>query len=234
MDLFGNSGKKYWGAKMGLLLTGAGHHHVPAAAPAPPSYSFRALSLVGGGVTSEPPTWNVEIGPASADRVVLVATGMYTYAEPYVVTCNGVELTPGPINNDTGNSIGFYYGIVPAGDGVVPITIQGSDATYFHEREICVWTQKGLRSNTPHQTSNNGNINFSQVTIPVVATDFLFVCISNNGAAPNFAANSTTAPTGERGGSVEATGDFIITATDAAFVANPGIGYGGIAALTFR
>jgi hypothetical protein len=123
---------------------------------------------------------NLDIGTASASRVILIAA---TRANgPFSsVTVNGVSCTS--VTADTAGDTAFWAcaGAAP-GSGTQTISLMGG---IFENRAAQVWVLSNLTSTAAQQTANSGGATSDHISISVTAADFLF-------AVANFANGSTT------------------------------------------
>lgn len=181
---------------------------VPAAVTK--SYTFReifAQAGSGSGITR-----SVEIGTASADRLVIVGLACQNATNAVSVTVNGVSLSEVSSDEVEAGSAHIWAGVVNSGDGAQSIVATWGSA--FLARSIAVWTATGLDSTTAVATAIDDG------TMSVQAGDFLFSMAQATTTAPSMA-GYTQAPTEHTttgGTSFGFTaGDATISSTNASF-----------------
>ncbi len=182
--------------------------------PLTKSYTYRGSgsNTVGGSVA----TFSIDIGTASADRLVIVGSTVDNATTITSVVVNGVTLTA-DITAVNSYRVGIHSGVVAAGDGAQNVVITWASAS-FQEKSAFVWTAIGLASNVKKQTANGT----TSATINVTVDDFLFGVSRGVGSLPDFA-TSTEAPDGTRQvASVNRSADWAVNATNATFSVNAG------------
>lgn len=214
-----------------LSMTGVGPVSRGGAAAA---YTYKGSSDGGsGGVASDTVSYTIDIGTASADRLIVVATGIQGNHVLTGVTVAGTPLTIDVQN--AGNQAAIASGLVIAGSGnqTVSCTWTGSG---FNVRMIMVWAVTGLSSNTVRATGSGATAN---TAISVTATDFLFSTAWNGtSGGSNFNA-STQAPAASRlltdGTFAISSADWTIISTNASFNINAvATSLQAVAAATYR
>lgn len=192
-----------------------------------PGYVFRGSDKSSSGFPNV--TFAIDIGPAAADRLVIVASNTSNDDNTLAaVIVNGVTL-----NIDVaGTQQGIASGLVPSGSGVqnIEVTWTGSG---FEFRSLYVWTAAGLNSNVVKHVASGS----SPQSINVDAGDFLFAIGGRvGGINPSFS-SSTEAPDGSRSqddtGSFFTGADWTINATNAAFSVVADVAW-GLAAASYR
>jgi hypothetical protein len=181
------------------------------------AYNFRGTfsSTASGAVASS----SINIGAASSDRLVIVATGyQLNSATVSSVTVAGTSLSS--VVAQAGVGAGFitlHAALVPAGSGSQTVAVTWSTGS-FNTRGFAVWTATGLNSNTAKQTFSTAS---GTISIAVVASDFLFGIGFKNSAGGIVFSGGTQAPnntndifTANPSASVA---DWIILATNASF-----------------
>ena len=211
---------------MPLLTTGAGKF--PAAGGGGgPAYTFRGTASDLTGTAN--PSYSIDIGTASADRLIIVGFICAGSAGAASVTVNGTGLTLA-VSAAPAAVAEVWYGLVTSGSGTQTVQVNG--ASNFFERDIIVWAATGLSSNVVKQTaSDNGTQN-----INVSASDFLFAINYTTGTPSNFDySSSTESPTGIHTTAQSFGGDWTVISTNAAFSVAPAPTTGqASAAATFR
>lgn len=199
---------------------------VSVAAASSPAYVFRGSGTDSSGNSNA--TFSIDIGPASADRLLIVASAVGTSTTITSVVVNGVTLTP-DITAVNAFRVGINSGLVTAGSGAQNVVITWAAASFF-EKSAFVWTATGLASNVVKQTTSgitSGNIN-------VTAGDFLFAVSRSVVGFPDFA-TSTETPDGTRTvGSLTTSADWTVDATNAAFSVNAGATSNQMVAASYR
>jgi hypothetical protein len=202
---------------MPLLTTGAGAYQA-AAGGGGATATFRGTAT--DNINNATRTYSINIGTASADRLVVVGVGAAN-AAPTAVTVAGVTMTADVVAG-AGPAAGMYSALVTSGSGAQNVVVTGMGA--FTECGVSVWTCTGLSSNLVKHT---GSINGSNgvFSINVTAADFLFATCEGASASASYA-SSTQAPTAAH--VVDTFGPFIssadwisIASTNAAFSVNP-------------
>jgi hypothetical protein len=222
----------FLGAGFGRLgaATAAGAGGGAAAA----AYSYRGSSDgSSGGVAVDTVNYTIDIGTASADRLIVVATGVQGAKALTGLTVAGTPLTIDVQN--AGQQSAIASGLVTSGSGsqTISATWTGSG---FNVRKIMVWAVTGLQSNTVRATGSGATANTS---ISVTATDFLFATTWNvAGTGSNFGA-STESPAASRflsdGTFTISSADWTILATNASFNINAVVtSLQAVAAATYR
>jgi hypothetical protein len=143
-----------------------------------PAYTFRASQQWATTTTSSGPL-SVDLGPASADRLVIVGVSCSSYSGTPAVTVNGVSLTQQI--SDAGFSVAIFSGLVPAGDGVQTIIID-LPGTGYQDRGMSLWTATGLSSDAPSATACAVTNYSTDITINA-ASGFLFAFGRNAGGS---------------------------------------------------
>lgn len=205
------------------------------------AYAYRGFHFTTSGTIH---TFSMDIGTASADRLVIlgIARQASATAAPSSVTVNGHALTqaagfgyvPG-----SGSEGGYYYGLVPTGDGSQTVTINYT-AGAGTERFCWVWTATALQSNTPKDTAVNAAFGGgASMTMSVDGGDFMFAHYrATTNTSPAFS-GSTEAPDNSRDATgVEVRGiggDWLVNNTNAAFTIEfSGDATGIAAAISFK
>ena len=170
-------------------------------------------------------TGSIDIGTASADRLVIVAThtGGNTKTLTSIVV-NGVTLTVDKLlNAQINNTMVIASGIVAAGAGAQTVTVTWS-AGGFQDRELFLWTATGLNSTVKKNTAQGDN-----GPAAVIAVDAADVMVALQiAAATNTLASSTEAPVERLDGlSVGLGANWVIVATNASFTVQGGGGNRG-------
>lgn len=137
-----------------------------AAAVGGPAYVYRASYSYGDSSTSN--TTSVNIGTASADRLIVVGVTCQGSGTP-TVTVNGVTLTQIVINAT--NQAAIFAGLVTSGSGSQNIVVNWTGSA-FQGRGVSVWTITGLSSNSAKQSGSTNSS--ASGTINISAGDFLF------------------------------------------------------------
>lgn len=195
--------------------SGAGSGGAAPGGPAAAAYLYRGSGTTSSG--NNDATFSIDIGTASADRLVIVGCTVGNNTTITSVVVAGVTLTAdiSAVNN---YRVAIYSGVVNAGDGAQNVVITWASAA-FQEKNAFVWTATGLASNLKKQTTSyvgtTGSIN-------VTAGDFMFVVGRDTSTAPVWT-TSTEAPAASRNVATLNTGaDWTILATNAAFAINSG------------
>ena len=205
-------------SRMGMMGSGFGKRGASVGAggspPSAKTYTFRGSgsSTAGGSVA----TFSIDIGTASADRVVIAKSTVDTATTITSVVVNGVTLNPDVTAVNT-YRVGIHSGLVTTGDGAQNVVITWASAS-FQEKNAFVFTATGLSSNTVKQTANG----VTSANINVTAGDFLFGVARNVAGFPDFA-TSTEAPDATRQvGADNTSADWTVDTTNAAFSVNAG------------
>jgi hypothetical protein len=163
-----------------------------------------------------PHTASIDIGTASADRVVHVGIAAQNAQTPTSVTVNGVTLTQ-DVLNVTSPTAGWYSGVVASGSGSQTVTVNYPAGT-FTLRNMYVLTSTGLSSTTKKQSASASG---ASISINVTAGDFLFAVGYRTGGIANYT-SSTEAPDGTN--NADATtreADWVVNSTNATFFVTP-------------
>jgi len=198
---------------------------------APAGYSFRGVgqSSASGSVTN----FSIDIGTASADRLVVVGVGFQGVAgiTSVIVDPAGANVTLAQdAINASGNTSTLYSGLVTSGAGAKNIEVTLVSGSFLI-RAVSVWTLTGLSSNLKKQSSafagTTGNIN-------VAAGDFLFAMAHHVGGTVTFS-GSTEAPAAAHntGNATDDAADWTVVATNASFALVPGSS-SNVATTTYR
>jgi hypothetical protein len=181
-------------------------------------YTFRSQQTVtDGGFGNN--DLSVDLGPASAGRLVVVAFGVPSNAASTLgVTCNSVTLTKDADQNLTQYRSAIFSGVVPTGSGVQ--TIHTTNSSVYLAHFYTIWTLTGLASTLVKHTGGwDGGLG-STGTINVSAGDFLFVqTVSNTGGTPDYSGSTQVAAATRSQANVYVSfsADWTITASNAAF-----------------
>lgn len=176
--------------KKKFFVTGVAPYY---SAVAPAAFVLRTVPLVTTGAPTAQ-TESVDIGTASADRLVIVGVGAQNTPTLTSVTVNGVTLTQDVILA-SGGTAAIYSGLVTSGSGVQSVVANWVAAGFFN-KYIWVATATGLASNLKRQTTSYATVgSVGTGTISVTATDFMFVSqyISGSNSVPTLG-TSTVAP----------------------------------------
>ena len=197
-------------AGLAIASGGGGQAIVVASSKA---YTYRGSGVDSGGPNDA--TFSIDIGTASADRLVIVAVWVSTATTVTSVVVNGVTLTA-DISAVNTYRVAIYSALVTTGSGPQNVVVTFGSAS-FQEKCAAVWTATGLASNLVKNTLQSTTGSGSVGTINVTAGDFLFV--GNRTVAGSTAwTTSTEAPDGTRNVATNATpADWQIDATNAAF-----------------
>ena len=187
-----------------------------SSAVVPPAYLYRGTAFENTGFNTG--TYSVNIGTASSDRLVIVATAIGISTTITSVTVNGVTLNQDTFQNSTW-ALGIFSGLVTAGSGAQTIIVTYVNGA-FQNKDVFVWTATGLNSNLVKHTMTTilGN-SPSSGSINVTSGDFLFVIAKANSAATTFG-TSTEAPHAtnvDSEVSPDVAADWTIISTNAAF-----------------
>lgn len=180
--------------------------------PLTKSYTYRGAGTtsIGGSVG----TYSIDIGTASADRLVIVGTTVGTATTISSVTVNGATLTADVSAVNT-YRCGIHSGLVTTGDGAVTVVVTWASAS-FQEKNAFLWTAIGLTSNAVKLTANG----LTAANITATVDDFIFSVSRNVAGFPDFS-GSTETPDGTRQvGASNASADWSVNATNAAFNVN--------------
>lgn len=159
---------------------------------------------------------SIDIGTASADRLVIVGCCDQNAHALTSVVVNGVTLNI-DIDNTAGGGAAIASGLVPSGSGSQTVTVTWAGSG-FEERFFTVWTATGLSSNVVKHTAAG----IDPISIAVDAGDFLFSLSMAFSGAYDWDA-STQAPTrtasiaGAGSGFFQYNADWLIAATNPAF-----------------
>lgn len=175
-------------------------------------YSFR--SSYSGGGTGSTRTFSIDIGTASADRLIVAVVCSQNAAPSGTVTMNSVTLTQDVYGSPATNGCGIYSGLVTTGSGAQTFIINGAGS--FTTTAGSVWALTGLTSNVVKNTGSS--LSGGVVTINVTAGDFLF-----NGtygtSTPCVYTTSTEVPAAvHSAATVVSSADWIIASTNASFL----------------
>jgi hypothetical protein len=124
---------------------------------------------------------NINIGAATSDRFVIVATADANGYAISSLTVNGVALNQ-DVTTPTGDAATqIFSGLVgtAGGAGIATITVNYASGAGYTNRYIDVWTGTGLASNVFKHTATLAGA--SSTTIPVNAGDFLVAVQPNAG-----------------------------------------------------
>jgi hypothetical protein len=198
-----------------------------------PRYSYR------GGLSSSATgavlTGLIDLGPAAADRLVIVGFTCQNTPAVTSVVVNGVTLSNALTNTGTSPSTYLYSGLVPNGSGSQTVMITFASGS-FATRTAFVWTANGLSSNSPKNVSTTPTVT-TAASINVAPGDLLFAVTCTAGTAPNYTGHCTENPAGSRailsGGNSGFYGDWTIANTNASFSINDGAS-GTRIGVTFR
>lgn len=215
----------YLGRRFGRLGSGRG----TAAAgvpPVTPAYTYRGEFTDSGASTVA--TYSVNIGTASADRLVIVAVAIQNAPVITSLVVNGVTL-----NQDVliavGADIGIFSGLVVAGSGAQNIVLTCVSAGFL-ERDIFVWTATGLSSNLVKNTmSYSANTNG---TINITSGDFLFA-VDQSSLGVFSSVDQTPTATHTIGALSGRSAEWLTTVTAAAFNVHVGAN-ATVAAASYR
>lgn len=197
-----------------------------AAAGGSPAYAFQ-----GSDGTSSPigttNTFSIDIGTASADRVLIFATAVSS--NPGITS---VVLDPGGLNitmtqaafySPGSPQVGLYYASVPSGTGTKGFAVTYGSSVSFFAVSAHLWKATGLTSGTPVTTATgNGGGTSAGITISVTSPCFLFglSAAQNGGVSPAYNySTSTITPSGVHGEPATQgwSADWTIAATNASF-----------------
>lgn len=208
--MFGRSNFGKLGAPSGAGSGGA------ASGGAAAAYLYRGSGTDSGGTNDA--TFSIDIGTASADRLVIVGCTVGNNTTITSVVVNGVTLTA-DISAVNAYRVAIYSGLVTTGSGAQNVVITWASAS-FQEKNAFVWTATGLASNLVKQTVS---FTTSAGSINVAAGDFLFAVGRSVALFPDFA-TSTEAPDAARQIGLHSAGaDWQVNATNAAFSVDPGV-----------
>jgi hypothetical protein len=197
-------------------------------------YTFRSQQNVvdsGSGINDI----SVDLGTASADRLVVVAFGVSTSAATLGVTCNSVTLTQDVNQSTTNYEVAFFSGVVPTGSGVQ--TIHTTNSSTFRIHYYTVWTLTRLASNLVRHTGGwDGGVG-STGTINVTAGDFLFAqTVANTGGTSSYSGSTQAAAAthSQTNTQVSFSADWTIVASNAAFTIQQNASGATTAMATYR
>lgn len=197
--LFSTGAKPYWQSRL----------QVSVGTVASPAYTFRNTNFTSGSTSAQ--TASIDIGTASADRLVIVAIQYQNTPVVTSVTANSVTLNL-DIAKTTNPSSAIYSGLVTTGSGPQNIVVNYVSAG-FTARGLAVWTATGLSSTVVKNTASSANQNMS---INITAGDFLFASTYIVGAASY--SSSTDAPTATHtSDATNLSGDWTTVTTSATF-----------------
>jgi hypothetical protein len=148
-------------------------------------------------------TFSIDIGTASADRLIVVGVGAQNGVTGATVAVNGTSLVE-DVGRTNGHYVGIWSGVVTSGSGAQNVVITGVSG--FVEVGAALWVLKGLGSNTVRQTSGANTGSSTTSTITTTNPDYLFVMCTGI-LSPTFA-SSTQAPTAIR--TADSNGPFFI------------------------
>jgi hypothetical protein len=214
-----------------ISLTGAGK---VCGAPSGGGAAFTFQGSGSNGNNSATRTFSIDIGTASADRLVVVAVGSQS-GPPSGITAAGVSLTQDVVATNS-QSVAIYSALVTSGSGAQNVVVSGVSA--FNEVGVAVWVGTGLSSNTVKQTGFVQTGSNSAASINVTAGDFVVAITGGSGGNSSFS-GSTEAATVRN---VDTTGPFFTSAewlpaasTNGSFAASPTTGSTfGTAAASYR
>lgn len=177
--------------------------------------------------------YSIDIGTASADRLIVVASAVQNVASG-TVTVAGTTLNM-DVQGVNGGSSTLYSGLVTSGSGSQTVSIVIGSG--FVQSSVSVWACTGLNSNTVKQTGS-GIGGVTSFSINVTAGDFMFSAGRSNSATGDFG-NSTETPTlayNMASGVYVAAEWLPIVSTNAAFAVRPGtsLNFTHGAAATYR
>jgi hypothetical protein len=177
-------------------------------------------------------TFTVDIGTASADRLVVIASAHQKGDTLTSVKVNGVTLTRDADGFSGTTRACIFSGLVTSGSGSVTVEVNNSSGATFTSRSVVVWTLTGLSSNLVKQTVASAT-NVSSVSIDVTAGDFLFASKYFSGGTPTYS-GSTQAVDALRSIGVQRAGEWLVASTNAAFSVVPGGNNTATSAVTYR
>lgn len=198
--------KKFWLAGTASLYAGV---------TLPTSFMGSASTNITGAVLTSS---TINIGTASADRLIVATLACQNSTTVTSITVNGTSLSA-VVN--TAGSVAIFAGLVTTGSGTVTITATWASGS-FQLRGFAIYALKGLSSNTVKQTASLSAS--GPLTISVTAGDFMFAANESVNANANFS-TSTQVPTANHSifssNPWGTASDWIIASTNASFSANP-------------
>lgn len=115
-------------------------------------------------------TYSIDIGTASADRLIIIAVDVQNGNAITSLTVNGTGL----VNDVIQNSASVWSGLVTTGSGVQNVVLTVTSGGFL-ERDIHLWTATGLNSNV---VKNTGTVNTSNDgSINITSGDFLIATV---------------------------------------------------------
>ncbi len=209
---------------------------LPSAVVGSPVYAYKGAGA--GEAAGNGLTFNLDIGTASSDRLIIVSAMVSAATALSSVVVNGVTLNIDIDNHATAKASAVASGLVTSGSGSQAVTITWASAN-FQDKIAHVWAATGLNSNTAKHTAFANRIGGAggTATIDVTAGDFLFAGALST-TQPTFA-GSTEAPVGDHN---QASGvfntrgsDWTIVSTNASFtIASTNVGDIGWSAASYR
>lgn len=153
----GDEGNPTWAALVAQNALG------PFVDPTPPAtgvYSYKGSNYFVGAGTNH--SFSIDIGPAAADRLVIVGAAGQNVPTITSVVVNGVTLTQ-DVLFAPGGFCGLYSGIVAAGSGLQNVTITYVGGAFL-SRSAFVFTARGLLSNLVRATNSgpSGNVTIAE------------------------------------------------------------------------
>lgn len=221
--------------KKKLWLPGIAPYYSVPAGGGSPAYVFRnSLTASGSGAVL---TGAIDIGTASADRLIVVGTSCQNNVLMTSVVVNGVTLTqnayvsPGP-------SAGIFSGLVTSGSGSQTVTITFASGSFL-TRSCVLWTVTGLSSNTAKNTATASGVNPNTIGgSGVTAGDLLFAADAVATGTTTSFAGSTETQAGQRqvgsGPNSLGAADWTVVSTSASFSITDGVASSSKAAASFR
>jgi hypothetical protein len=140
-------------------------------------------------------TGNLNIGTATATRVVVVGFASASSGRTYAATVAGVTVPQLVV--DGGSYAYFFGGVVNTGSGSQAITVTCASGCGYESRDVFVWVLDGLSSTSVNQTASSDGT--TTATISVSAGDFLFVINALSDGTCHTWNGSTQAPTADVG-----------------------------------
>lgn len=181
-----------------------------------PAYVFKACGTANG--VGDSITISVDIGTASADRLIVVGSGSQNTPSFTSMVANGITLNTDVNVAGTASRITLSSGLVTSGSGAQNIVGTWASSGFFI-RSLCVWTLTGLNSNLIKNSGSNTGSN-GTASINVTAGDFMFAFASSGGVATPDFSTSTEAPVASHSvgvGIVMTGADWTIVSTNASF-----------------
>lgn len=198
--VFSTGAQPYWQSRL----------QVSVGTVASPAYTFRGTNFTNGSTSVQ--TASIDIGTASADRLVIVAIQYQNTPVVTSVTANAVTLNL-DIVKTTNPSAAIYSGLVTSGSGPQNIVVNYVSAG-FSNRGLTVWTATGLSSNVVKNTASSANANIS---INITAGDFLFASTYQATATWNYSASTDTATATHTSDATNFSGDWTTLTTSATY-----------------